>query len=368
MQGESQGAIGQVPASIGRLGSSAEQLLREDWSSPRAMAASRGHRAAPSQVRRPTYVGPRRDRRVGHAAVVVTDFDDRLVRLEAFHWLDDLMDAGGDAFAWSDLAHGFQFQGVNVPLIGARGIWKPAVLEVPISITTSHRDPYGDVLGDDGFLQYRYFGTDASHPDNAGLRRAMNEGRALIYFRGIERGLYVASWPAAIVADDPAALTFSVAFAEPQLLRPDLDDAAIGEVQRRYTTHLAVQRLHQVAFRRRVLKAYRTSCTVCRLQYGELLDAAHIVGDAKLGGDPVVPNGLAMCKIHHAAFDRNILGISPDYRIEIRDDVLHKIDGPMLRYGLQEHHGTTLVLPRSKPDRPDPERLELRYAEFRDAS
>ena len=299
---------------------------------------------------------------------MVTDFDDRLLRLEAFRRLDDLAKSGGDAFAWSDLTHGFTFQGVNVPLIGARGIWKPAVLDIPISITTSHRDPYGDVLGDDGFVQYRYFGTDPSHPDNAGLRRAMHEGRPLIYFRGLERGLYLASWPAAIVSDDPATLTFSVAFAEPQLLNPGLDDAAIQEVQRRYATRLAVQRLHQVAFRRRVLKAYRTTCTVCHLQYGELLDAAHIVSDARDGGDPVVPNGLALCKIHHAAFDRNILGITPTYQIEIRHDVLEKIDGPMLRHGLQAHHGTTLILPRAKSDQPDRDRLEIRYQEFRDAS
>ena len=305
---------------------------------------------------------------VRHALRVVSDFDDRLVRLEVFHWLDRLAETSGDAFAWSDLTHGFSFQGVNVPLIGARGIWKPAVLDVPISITTSHRDPYGDVEGDDGFLQYRYFQTDPDHPDNAGLRRAMNKGRPLVYFKGVERGLYVAVWPAAIVADDPANLTVSVAFAEPRLLQPELDDAAAFEVQRRYTTKLAVQRLHQAAFRRRVLKAYRTSCTVCHLQYGELLDAAHIIGDARDGGDPVVPNGLALCKIHHAAFDRNILGVTPDYRIEIRDDVLQKVDGPMLRHGLQEHHGTTLILPRAKADKPDRERLDQRYQAFRDAS
>lgn len=296
--------------------------------------------------------------------LVVSDFDDRLLRLEAFHWLDRLAESGGDAFAWSDLTHGFTFQDMNVPLIGARGIWKPAALDIPISITTSHRDPYGDVLNADGFLDYRYFGSDPTHPDNAGLRRAMKEGRALVYFRGIERGLYTGSWPAAIVADDPSSLTFSVAFAEPQLLQPGLDEESVIEVQRRYTTHLAVQRLHQAAFRRRVLKAYRTSCTICRLQYGELLDAAHIIGDGADGGDPIVPNGLAMCKIHHAAFDRNILGVSPEFRVEIRHDVLDKIDGPMLRHGLQAHHDTSLILPRSKADQPDPDRLNRRYQDF----
>jgi putative restriction endonuclease len=72
-----------------------------------------------------------------------------------------------------------------------------------------------------------------------------------------------------------------------------------------------------------------------------------------------------MCKIHHAAFDRNILGIRPDLTIRIRRDVLEEIDGPMLRHGLQDMNGQpVMVLPRARPAQPDRERLEERYAEF----
>jgi hypothetical protein len=39
----------------------------------------------------------------------------------------------------------------------------------------------------------------------------------------------------------------------------------------------------------------------------ELLDAAHILPDGHPKGEPVVPNGLALCKLHHAAFDRQRL-------------------------------------------------------------
>ena len=51
---------------------------------------------------------------------------------------------------------------------------------------------------------------------------------------------------------------------------------------------------------------------------------------------PEVRNGLALCKIHHAAYDHNIIGINADYNIEVREDVLAEIDGPMLKHGLQE--------------------------------
>jgi putative restriction endonuclease len=71
------------------------------------------------------------------------------------------------------------------------------------------------------------------------------------------------------------------------------------------------------------------------------LDAAHIVSDAE-GGEPIVPNGISMCKIHHAPFDNSIIGIRPDYRVEVREDIRAEEDGPTLRYALQEVHGTRI--------------------------
>ena len=116
------------------------------------------------------------------------------------------------------------------------------------------------------------------------------------------------------------------------------------------------------------MRAYGTKCAVCSLGHRELLDAAHIIPDNQPRGLPIVPNGLAPCKIHHAAYDRNVLGIRPDYVVEIHSRLLDEIDGPMLRHGLQEHHAKPLMtVPHRRTDRPDPERLEERYAAFRAA-
>ena len=113
-----------------------------------------------------------------------------------------------------------------------------------------------------------------------------------------------------------------------------------------------------------VLDAYSDNCTVCHLKHAELLDAAHIIPDGKPRGELVVPNGLSLCKIHHAAFDNNIIGITPDYVIKVRDDVMEEHDGPMLRHGLQELHDHKIILPHHKTDWPDRERLEVRRGEF----
>ena len=106
---------------------------------------------------------------------------------------------------------------------------------------------------------------------------------------------------------------------------------------------------------------------MCRLRHLELLDAAHIIPDSDDHGEPEVRNGLALCKIHHAAFDRNIIGVRPDYRIIVRDEVLQEVDGPMLRYGLQALHGGKIVLPGKSECRPAQDLLEERYEAFKKA-
>ena len=106
-----------------------------------------------------------------------------------------------------------------------------------------------------------------------------------------------------------------------------------------------------------VVRAYEVRCAVCRLRHGDLLDAAHITADSEEIGLAVVTSGLSLCKIHHAAYDRQLLGITPKYKVEINRSLLDEVDGPMLKYGLQEMHGTTIKLPRRKTEHPDPDRL-----------
>ena len=113
------------------------------------------------------------------------------------------------------------------------------------------------------------------------------------------------------------------------------------------------------------MRAYRTRCSVCALAHGELLDAAHILPDSSPGGIAAVRNGLALCKLHHAAFDANILGINADLVVSIREDLLAEIDGPVLQHGLQECHGERLrIVPSARSERPDPEFLDERFQAF----
>src|SRR5205807_1201097 len=143
-------------------------------------------------------------------------------------------------------------------------------------------------------------------------------------------------YPVWIVAEDPARLEFTVAVHEAQRAMAGVD---LAWSDRAYVLRLTKQRLHQPVFRTRVLKAYEDTCAICSLRHAELLDAAHILPDSHPNGLPVVPNGLSLCKIHHAAYDKNIVGIRPDLVVEVDRRILREVDGPMLRHGLQEIDG-----------------------------
>ena len=299
------------------------------------------------------------------------DFDrnhDARVRAAAFDWLSTQVSIHGDVLPRSTLAQGFELDGRRVPLLGPQGIFKPSLMEVPLSITTSPKGPYDDAIGSDNLIRYRYRGTDPSHRDNVGLRLAMRNELPLAYFYGIVPGRYSAMWPAYVIGDAPEGLVFSVAIddAVHASLFPQPQEATgrIAEVRREYVTSVARRRLHQRAFREHILRAYRNQCALCRLRHNELLDAAHIVPDAEPGGEPVVRNGIALCRLHHAAFDRYFLAVRPDHIIEVRGDVLEEVDGPTLQHAIQGLHGQAIVLPRKLEEQPAPELLRLRYDRF----
>lgn len=279
----------------------------------------------------------------------------------------------GDRLPFAVLSRGFEFRGQRVPLLGPQGIFKPAILQLPISITTSPQvpgrgRPYDDGFLPDGTLRYRYRGTDPAHPDNARLRTAMSRHTPLVYFHGVEKGVYLAAWPVYVIGDDSSSLAFHIDLDARDLPVQISDSPAERELRRRYVEVTTVRRVHQEEFRRRVLRAYRESCALCRLRHRELLDAAHIVPDSDPTGEPEVSNALALCKLHHAAFDQQLIGVRPDLIVEVRADVLEERDGPMLLHGLQEMHGLQLIVPRTASQRPSPERLQARYEIFRQSA
>ena len=281
---------------------------------------------------------------------------DDQIRLAAFEWLDKQTIIHGDVLPRELLANGFFFNSERITLLGPQGIWKPKIMTYPLSITTIHGGDYDDINTPEGFLKYKYRGTDPYHPS---LRKP------LVYFHSIIKGKYLVTCPVYIINDNIKDLVFTVAVDNMKSIKGD-QQVNEDEVyyRRSYLTSTIQTRVHQRSFRERVLLAYQNHCALCNLKHVELLDAAHIIADKEDIGEPIITNGLALCKIHHAAFDNNFLGISPDYSIKIRTDLLTETDGPKLRYGIQSLNNAKLILPPNKIHWPDKERLARRFSAF----
>lgn len=291
------------------------------------------------------------------------------IRRAAFDWLGQQIEFYNDVIPRSVLEAGFRHKDNQIRLVGPQGIFKPQCMALPLTITTSPNSPYADAFGSDGLLRYKYRGTNIGHYENRGLAELMRLRVPLIYLHGIAPSRYVAQWPVFVVGNDAPRLTFTVAVDDTDQLRLALgaelpEDPSAENARRAYVTSIAKRRIHQQAFREKVLRAYKRQCALCRLKHEQLLDAAHITADADEFGAPVTSNGIALCKLHHAAFDRGFLAVRPDYRIEIRRDLMDETDGPMLKHGLQGLNGGKIVLPYKLELWPDQDRLARRYQSF----
>jgi putative restriction endonuclease len=299
---------------------------------------------------------------------------DMLMRMAAFVHVRRLGEVH-DHLTATELKPGFVFEGERIPLVNPqRGIFKPQQMRFLLSIKTVFPKPGGKVWYDDQrevhrqifdgdeTIDYAFMGQDPDAADNRWLREAFENQIPLIYFLGIAPGCYQAVLPTFIAGWDGKALKARVAFGA-----PDHNNLAPPETapERRYALRAVKQRLHQASFREAVITAYNGRCAVSGLPEPLLLDAAHIIADneAELG-QPVVPNGIPLSKIHHAAFDAHLIGIDPDCRLHVSERLLGRNDGPMLE-ALKRLNGGTIYLPNRTKDRPDRDLLELRFERFK---
>lgn len=298
------------------------------------------------------------------------------VRQAAFQRLAELTRLHGAVLPWEKVAEGFTFRGEPLYFATkAEGIFRPrrmqgGALSIKTTVPRQGRTArYDDIASDDGAFFYRFKGSDPGSHSNQLLARAQQLNAPLIYFYGVAPGMYRPIWPAYISRFDPQNLTCEVVADEALAVEPPgtaLHDATADRIRRGYITVQAKKRIHQETFRLHVLGAYACRCAICRLPRPELLQAAHILPDRDERGVPKVSNGLALCHLHHGAFDTDLLGIRPDGRIELSPTLRETHDGPTLEHALKAFDGQSLHKPTRPEHWPHEQFLEERYARFRE--
>ena len=310
---------------------------------------------------------------------MLNDQEELAFRESAFAWIR-AQQFHKPFFTREDLSE-FSFGGTTHRLIGLfTGIWKVTALsDSAIAISTAYvRDgskrPYEDGEGLDGLQRYKWRGTDPNQSDNRALRRAMERNLPMLWLVGIGyvpgtiQQLFDVRYPVYLIGEEPVEHQFVVALEQDQRIIPSGEPVAVQEILKRYNERIVKARYHQPLFRARVIHAYEERCAVCRLPFTELLEAAHIRPDSQ-GGSTKISNGMSLCKIHHGAYDADIIGISPDYTIHVKDSVLATFDGPTLQHSIKEMDGEALrQIPKETTSKPDRELLAERFEKFQKAS
>lgn len=301
---------------------------------------------------------------------------DAAIRMVAFTHVRKLS-ALYDELTSEHLKAGFLFEGERVPLVNPRrGIFKPSRMPFLLSIRTvfprsgarvwydDQRQVHQQIYTGQEAVDYAFMSDDPEAADNRWLREAWENQIPVIYFLGIAPGRYQAIMPTFIGDWDATALKAKVVFSASPASEVDASPPS-DDAERRYGLRQVKQRLHQAQFRAAVIAAYDGRCALSRLPEARLLDAAHIVADAdERLGQPVVPNGLPLSKIHHAAFDAHLIGIDSDYRLHVSGQLMSQNDGPVLE-ALKALNGQVLHMPRRDRDRPDRDRLAQRFEIYR---
>jgi putative restriction endonuclease len=185
----------------------------------------------------------------------------------------------------------------------------------------------------------------------------------LIWFWGIASDIYLPIYPIYLIEEEPHLRQFVVGIDQQSSKFRALLLTQDPILLREYAAQVTKERFHDPIFREKVLFAYSFICAVCDAQSAYPLEVAQIVPNSE-EGQMDITNSIAMCKVHHAAYDMDILGIDTENRIAYRNDVRSETWDSLLKRSLGFSEGRQIKLPTSRSARPSPEFLELRWGKF----
>jgi len=112
-------------------------------------------------------------------------------------------------------------------------------------------------------------------------------------------------------------------------------------------------RVNQNFFRQSVLASYGYKCCITGININELLVSSHIIPWAQDAKNRLNPcNGLCLNALHDKAFDRGLLTITDDFRVQLSPRIKKGNVNESIQNFFFEYDGKTISLPsRFLPDR-----------------
>lgn len=266
----------------------------------------------------------------------------------------------GEAVPYGELKRGFPHRGAWVKLVGPQGVFKPKELtDGPLSLLSTLASTYTDEHLDGDTVLYDYAPPQREH-ENEGLKAIAQQGRPVLLFTQVKAKPspeYMVFAPVALLDFDDVARKVRLSLTSAAQDVDGIPAPLPSLFSKAYSETTVQARLHQAQFRHDILAAYTDRCCVCELRERPLLDAAHILPDRLPEGVPTVRNGLAMCPTHHRAYDRDIVLVNDNYKIEIKRDRLDHVGAEATARTLLNFDGKVIWLPKDETNRPEREFL-----------
>jgi putative restriction endonuclease len=163
-------------------------------------------------------------------------------------------------------------------------------------------------------------------------------------------------------AEDDAPAAVDLVQASPEEERNFLDESESDiQTARRFDLVQTMRAYRDSQFRPAVLRAYSNRCSVCGCAL-KLVDAAHIIPVSFPESTDEVTNGLALCRLHHGAYDNALLGVQSNYRVIVNRETASRLAELNLAGGLEEFRARLperITPPAVIEVRPDPQKLIL---------
>jgi len=139
------------------------------------------------------------------------------------------------------------------------------------------------------------------------------------------------------------------------------EDIQIQDTDRKTTVVTVSKKLRDVNFRKCVLTAYNFRCAVCGIQL-KLVEAAHIIPVNHEHGTDETRNGLALCALHHKAYDQALITVTDDYSVLMNQNQITDLKKLKLADGLVNFSQALrpiILLPPAILDRPHAEYIKI---------
>lgn len=304
---------------------------------------------------------------------MIDSAEDWRIRSAALAAITRLAEAWDWEVPWARIAEGFGIGGQRfLYATKALGIYVPKGAGIALSVKTTvpkagrgmrYRDqnPGGLVTyTDSGLLSYDLQAQGAhAEANNRALLRAMERRLPLIYFHGIRPGAYQPIAPVWVTDFHPDRSSVALSPGDVAGVRTTI---RVPEVMgSAYTAGFHQRKVDRARFNTAVCEAYDSRCAVSGLPERELLVGARIAPDAKVGPD-LVSDGICMSVLHRGAYNANLIGIDPEYRVHVSRRL-----GPAGKeavHVVKDLEGGRIALPKDAADWPSREHLAARFELF----